>query len=284
MPLPARILAPLLALASSTALARDLPADLVQTRDDFYLKGAPKVVITQNTAGVTEQKFDKDGILVSQMTGGSGQEMPFMVELKKGRLVAVLYSPSRRADAPGATPMQVDARGRATILRESELRSAFYKAPVKIALGANAVEGHLPSYVRTVSYDADRQVHTIYQDRQLLLRLAFDFGPDGHLRRVSCLAGECGNAAEYEYGDAGPVMMKTGVGDVTYRYEDGVLVEEASLDKRSGTTTRIYYGDYAFDECGNWTRRVAFVQPASDPARKGVGVFARKIDYYTPCQ
>lgn len=279
-----RPLAVLLALASTTALARDLPAELVRTKDDYYLRGLPKVVVTQNIAGITEHKFDKDGILISQRTGGVGQEWPFQVELKKGQLAAIYFSASKRSNGPGVFPMQLDEKNRATILKESEFTSSYYQKPPPTTRVPSAFEGHIPSFVRTVKYETDRQVHDIYKDRQLLLRLAIDFTSNDGISRVSCLAGECTNAVEYEYGEFGPISRRSNYSDTTFSYENGVLIEEATLEKQSNKISRVYYGDYKFDECGNWIQRMTLDRPASDPAHQNVDSIARKIEYQKPCK
>lgn len=280
---PFKIVVPFLLLASAMAVARDLPAELVKTDDDFFLKGQPKKVRMQAPGWVIERKFDRDGIMISQMVGGFTTYAAFETEVKKGRLVEIRFSPSKRSDAPASKPLQFDREGRVTAIRDVNFGTAGQTPPGPPPSRENFPANSIPTHVRIIRYEGSRQVHDIYANRSRILSLAYEFSATDRLTQVSCVAGDCSHFTEYRYNEDGPTALISDLIDVSYIYENGVLMEEITLSKHSKEKTHIYYGDYTFDACGNWTQQASFDKPISDALRQRIAVTQREIEYYSPC-
>ncbi|MDI1301153.1 MAG: matrixin family metalloprotease [bacterium] len=217
------------------------------------------------SAGLVEDLFDKDGLLISHMVGGSEESEPFTAEFKKGRLVDIRYSPSPRGNAPATTPLKYDSQGRATALREKSFN------------GADVL-------VRTVRYEPARQLHDIYKNRSLLLSVAFNFSAHGNLSEVQCLAGDCANFVDLKFGGDGILSSRSAAVETAYRYKDGLLSEKTTVYKSRKQAETVYYGDYKIDDCGNWTQQAVFDQPPSNAYRQRTGLVMRQLDYHSACE
>lgn len=276
---------------STAAMARNFPVSVVQTKDDFFLVGQPKRVLIQNSSdtdsGLIEDKFNRDGILMSHMVGGGELSSPFETEIRNGRLIEVSYSPSLRSDAPATKSLQYDKQGRTTAFKGvGGFGADSYYRGSKHSITLNPMSGAAdsPSLVRMVHYEPNRQVHDLYVNRALFLKVAFNFSDQDKLLNAQCLAGDCENFIDLQYGENGLLSAKSTVSETTYHYEQGLLDSRSVRSKAGKQVGTTYYGDYKFDECGNWTQQAIFSQPPSEVRRQRIGLTLRKIEYYTQCQ
>ncbi len=263
-----------LALISANAMARNLPADVVQTKDDLFLHGQPKTVLSKSISGIVEDKFNKDGALISHMLSASGHSAPFKAEIKKGRLIEISYSPSARSNAPAIRPLQYDDEGRATALNDHSV------LPTSLV---DANQASATFLVRIIRYEHNRQTHDLYINRAFARSIAFTFSDQDKLLSTQCIAGNCKGFIETQFGDFGPIKLQSADFETSYYYEQGLLSSETTRVKRSNQLQTVYYGDYIVDECGNWTQQASFTAPPSDTLRQRDTLTLRKIEYYAPC-
>lgn len=286
MRLSRRSLALTLMLPSAFATARDLPAELVQTSRDLFLKGQPRFVRIDAGNWALERKFDKAGVMISQMVGGATNEVSHEVELKNKKLVEIRFTPSNFGNRRRSMPLQFDSNGRVTAIRDANFGGSEDNAsPFEIPPSRTELyKTGFSNYVRIIRYEDSRQVQDIYRDRTKVRSISYEFSAADQLVHIQCIAGDCANADEVRLGENGPLQSDNNLLAITYTYENGVPVEETTLTKLTNKASHVYYGDYQFDACGNWIRQAGFDAPASDTTRKPIRLTVRKIEYFTPCK
>lgn len=285
-PVITRLITLALLFGGAQALARDYPAEVIKTGQDFFLIGQPKRVLTQVSQGddnrILEDIFDKNGILVSHMVGGSEGSEPYVVKLKRGRLEEIRYSPSVGGVALTTTPLKLDDDGRVIALRDSSFTSSGEFISSHSLLSSNG--NNPPTYVRMVRYEASRQIHDIYRDRKLLRSVAYTLNGDGILTGISCVAGDCGSFVDQQLAVTGPLVERSARAETTYRYEQGFVAETTTVHTgQNNVVEKRYYGNYLIDDCGNWVQQAIFDQPPSNPKRQRIGLRMREIEYHKAC-
>jgi len=262
--------------------ARNFPIDVVQTKDDAFLKGQPKSVLTQedssNSLILSMDKYDENGVLISHMAGDTHPSPPFETEIKKGRFIETRYSPSPSSLAPAIRALKYDDKGRATALKDlSNLDNT----------NTSEVPYYQPSdttIVRIVKYDNNEQIHTIYKNRDLYQTIKFEFNQDGKLTQQLCIEGECSVFNTITYSKNGILRTINEQYQQNYYYENDTLASIVTqYPRRPNMTNTTYFGDYLFDSCGNWTQRASFSEPPSRLLRERLNITLRKIDYHSPC-
>lgn len=275
----------LVSSASADVTGNDIPAGLLETRQNLYLRGQPKTLHYElyrwgpddnGREGYVrhhsiEQQFDRDGLLSVQK--GKGVTVgAFQVTRSRKRIKRITRYSGDYGDNSRFTeinPLQYDGKDRITAYKQSYI----------IDNGSIRTEEQ-PSLV-TVSYDDRMQIHATYINRRQVEKVIYKFADDGALQQ-RC-SGDCMQEKSVtDYGPYGPV--KTTMPGLVYdfEYENGLLMRNVTRNVAAGTTLgQVQYSGYKVDKCGNWVYRELVETDAA--GGNGKGYESRSITYYEGC-
>ena len=259
----------------------DLPAGIVMTRLDNYLLGQPKTVLTINSENKgVQDKYNKDGLLVSHISGTAGlqaaDEESYKLDLVRGRLQEVMYAPTAHGgfNNHNMKVLKTDDDGRAIAMGR---KVAAEGSPRSL------INDKADTSVTIISYQPGKQRHEIYLNRTLQSAEVFEFSENGRRQRQHCVE-NCSDKSIREFGPFGPTRILSDAVETLFSYENGTLVSIITSRKDGGDIVSArFFEKYLFDDCGNWTYRESrgsidsAVSPGLNLREK------RKIEYFKDC-
>lgn len=280
-------------LAAATALqARplspaDLPAGFLPTWQEEGLRGSPRRVLRRDAwdnsfAPLTAiDEYDEDGLLLSHLvSSGKGRQSgadSWRLRLDDKGLREIIYAPARFGSGfmgGSARALRTDTEGRITLMAGGRTNTP----------SAARGDGEGGERLTAIRYELNRQVHETFVRREKVALEAFEFAPNGRLRKRHCLEGDCLPGALQEFGPEGPLRRIAGSLETEWHYAGGQLAAVITRDTASGTLTdQRHFSGYRLDACGNWTYREQYDAPEGAPGRRRTLVAMRQIDYHAPC-
>lgn len=258
----------------------DFPYGIVQSKNDFYLKGDVKYIRQTNYNEMAQPDsfisydFNRNGLIEKiENRGNGGTSTRTFIKNKKLEIIHIFHgSYGDKNHSTIIEPIEYD---------ESERVIKFKSRRIE---RNGLLETINPLEITVIRYGKNSQEHKLYVKNNNSIELSstqsIEFDTDGFITKL-CLTWKkvpaCEAGDTREFSRSGPTHYRSILGHKTeFTYENNFISKELTTNSENIITLTTYY-DYKIDNCGNWIERKLKSYNPNYSLEK------REIEYFNEC-